>query len=352
LGKFPTTEIAARSINASNWNESLFNTQQDGGKEYITVPRNIESFSESLFMITLLKLFEVKGWIPALSEKDLPPAVLETKEGGFFAGFVSASLKSETGEMASGTSKYSKGVRAFQTFSVEKARGKSIHLRTGGMDKLTERLSGMKGFTKEYWGMRGALAAIFKSIPPSKVSNLNTYFMSKPEIMKNIKTRLLYKNGGVFRPEELTYLDSRYATVQTHLDAFLARLDSPDMELANNFSETYANLKTEVERCDNEIRPVVTARARILFPQDKRKKTIQWTKQGLSEKLYDLEESKLMQFLPETLPGVTAQSSASDDDRGSPEWMASRYGRVTEETIIPIIRSWYADFDSSSKGDE
>jgi hypothetical protein len=351
LNKFPTTEIAARTISVTNWKESMFVSQQEGGNTYVTVPKNIESFMDSLFMISLLKLFEKMRWIPVVSEKDLAPAVLETREGAFFAGFIAASLREEIGPMDTGTSKYAKGVRAFQTYSVEKVRGKSIHLRTGGMDKLTERLSNMKGFTREYWGLRGTLAALFKSVPHGKVTDLGTYFQSKTEIMKNIKTRLAYKNGGVFRPEELICLEQRYRATQTALDSFLARLDNPNEELALYFSDIYSSIRSRVETADNEVRPIMTARARILFPQDKRKKSITWAKKSLQEKLLDLDDEKLVHFLPETLPGIAA-SGTTQAERGSTQFLRARCSAYGDnQDVMAVITSWYSEYDSSVQGE-
>jgi hypothetical protein len=63
------------------------------------------------------------------------------------------------------------------------------------------RLSAMKGFTKDYWGLRGSIAAIIKSSTPLRVTNLNTYMLPKSEIMKTIRTKLAYENGVLFRPE-------------------------------------------------------------------------------------------------------------------------------------------------------
>jgi hypothetical protein len=345
LEKFPYSEMEAKSINTTDWVNSIFSTKVEGDKQYVTVPKNCESFMDSLFMITLMRVFATLKWIPVLSTRELPTGVLETREGAFFAGFISASLRSTTGPMDTGTTKYAKGVKAFQTFSVEKEFGRSIHLRSGGMDKITERLSVMKGFTKDYWGLRGALAAIFKATKPVKVSHLSTYFKSKSEIMKNIKTKLLFKNGGVFRAEELAYLSQRYSKAQEELESFLLKLDNPTEELAKNFSEYYGRLKSILEQADNEIKPTVTSRARILFPTDKKKNTLKFLKLGLLEKLQTIGDDKMVTFMPETLPGISVFSKAPSEDWGSANFKKLRYGVYEDQYVVEVIDSFYGSFD-------
>jgi hypothetical protein len=346
LQKFPTTEIAARSINDTNWNETLFVPKEDNNRTMVTVPKNIEAFTDSLMMMSILKLFEVKGWIPVLSSKELPKGVLETKEGAFFAGFVSASLRSETGEMDSGTTKYAKGVKAFQTYSVEKAHGKSKHLKTGGMDMVTERLSSMKGFTQAYWGLRGTIVSIFKGVKAAKVTHLETYVKSKAELLKVVKTRLHYENGGCYRPEELIYLGERYRPAKALLDAFLARLDNPDNELATQFDRLYAPVKTAVDAADNEIKANLASRARILFPNDNKKRSQQWARKSLTEKLSDLSEDKLKEFRPETLPGIMANPTERSVEDDLDAYLADRYRTVKNAQGFAVVNSWYSEFET------
>jgi hypothetical protein len=345
LGKFPTTELAARSMNETDWTSSLFVSKLENGKTYVTVPANIEAFSESLFMIAIIKLFEIKQWIPVVSTKELPTAVFETKEGAFFAGFISAASRSETGKLNDGTSKYNKGERAYQTYSVEKEFGKVYHLKIGGLDKLLERLSVMKGFTKDYWGLRGALAAIFKSVKPAKVTELTSFFQSENEIAKHIKTKLHYKNGGIFRPEELAVLDSRYHVVQTELDKFLSTIRQPTEALARDFADKYSYIKGLIDRADNEIKPVMAARARILFPQDKKKKTVAWSKKSIQEKILDIEnDSMLIHFAPDSLPGVQARGQ-TQQKAGSTQYIKDVYGHFdTNPIVLDMITSWYNNF--------
>jgi hypothetical protein len=338
--------MAARGINDTEWTDSLFVVKQDGDRTKITVPKNIETFSESLIMMSLLKIFEIKQWQPVLSSKELPKAVLETKEGAFFAGFVSGALSQTTGPMNDGTSKYAKGVKAYQTYSVEKAYGKARHLKTGGMSKVTERLSAMKGFSQEYWGLRGSIVTLFKSIPPAKVTHLETYVLSKPELMKTIKTKLHFENGGCYRPEELTYLANRYSAAKTMLTAFISQLSNPTEKLATEFDRLYAPVKTIVDTADNEIKANLASRARILFPQDKKKSTITWSKLPLSEKLLSLSEDKKKAFYPETLPGVVVAPELRSEYKDLESFVSARYPQTANnESIKELVFSWFANFE-------
>jgi hypothetical protein len=337
--------MAARGINDTDWTSSMFVVKNDSGSVKITVPKNIEVFSDSLLMMSILKICEIKGYQPVLSENELPKSVLETKEGAFFAGYVLASTRHETGEMNSGSSKFAKGEKAFQTYSVEKAYGKARHLKTGGQAKLTERLSAMKGFTQAYWGLRGSVVALFKSLRPSVVTNLETYVLSKNELLKNVKTKLQCENGGCFRSEELMYLSNRYSNAKASLNAFLARLDNPTEDLAKRFDEVYAPVKTIVDRADSEIKANLASRARILFPQDKKKATVQWSKKPLSEKLQDLDEEKKLVFKPESLPGITVTPVVRKESDQLETFLEEKYDLDDDEPVRGVVFSWYTNFE-------
>jgi hypothetical protein len=346
IQKFPVTEMAARGINDSEWTDSLFVVKQDGNTQKVTVPKNIEVFTDSLIMMSLLKIFEIKQWQPVLSSKELPKAVLETKEGAFFAGFVSGALRKETGPINDGTSKYAKGVKAYQTYSVEKAYGKARHLKTGGMTKITERLSVMKGFSQEYWGLRGSIVTLFKSLAPATVTHLETYMLSKSELMKNIKTKLHYQNGGCYRPEELSFLATKYTVAQNALSSFIATLDNPTEDLAKRFDQLYSPVKTLVDTADNEIKANLASRARILFPQDKKKSTIAWVKLPLVEKLLSLSEDKKKAFYPETLPGVVVAPELRSEYDDLESFVSARYPQTANnESIKELVFSWFAHYE-------
>jgi hypothetical protein len=348
LHSFPTSEEMARSMNTTGWTDSLFVANTQGDNTYVTVPKNIEDFRDSLMMSSILRCYAYKNWIPTLSTAELPKAVLDTKEGAFFAGFVMAASYEKTGPLQDANTKYSRGIRAFQIFSVEKTMAKSRHLRNGGMAALTERLSGMKGFTQAFWGLRASLVTLFKSLRPIPVSDLSSYVKSKEELLKIVKTRLHFENGGCYRPEELRFLSERYVATKTKLNAFLMRIERPDEELAAHFDEIYAPIKSELEIADNEIKANLAARARILFPNDNKKRSQTWARKSLSEKLSELSEDKLKEFLPETLPGISANPVPIE---GNPDQrtraLQRRYSRSESESAREVITSWYANYDSS-----
>jgi len=297
-------------------------------------------------MISIVYLCKEKDWRITLSSKELPTNVLETAEGSFFAGFISASSRGETGPLNTGTSKYCKGVKAFQVYCVEKRYGKTEHLRAGGMDKLTARLSVMKGFTKEYWSIRGSIAALFKEIKPVQVTHLETYVRSKTEILKCIKTKLPYNNGGIFRPEEIAYLAGKYSNAKARLDQFVSALDEPTEDLAKNFKSAYAELKSTIlDRIDNELKVIMTSRAKYLFPEGKGKKQTKFSKKSLDEKLMELPEEKVNLFKPESLPGINA-SGTSAREEGTLQWKKDTFSDLysQNELVTAVIDSWYSTY--------
>jgi hypothetical protein len=351
LKKFPTTEMESRMVKDSEWKDTLFIIREESDEKLITFPKNMESFADNLFMISLVRLAVLMGWKIQLSSKDLDTKVFETGEAAFFAGFIAGACLRETGPKVNGTTKFSKGVLAFQTYSVEKKKGKLPHLRTGGMDRLMERLSVMKGFTKDWWSLRGSIAAILKMIPPTEVSDLKTFMLPKAEIMKTIRTKLPFENGGLFRTEEIAYLSDRYSSVSEKVNEFLARLESPDEELATNFSTIYSPIKSLVERTDKEIRLLAVNRSKVLFPQGKKKSIVKFKAKTLEEKLEDVLEKHENLFLPESLPGITRDGD-SNKAIGSAAWKKAVYVKPPNQSAVEIIDSWYASFSTEVDEEE
>jgi len=349
LSRFPTSEEMARNINSTEFSETLFTSRTEGDRTEYTLPKNIEDFRDSLVVMSIVKLCELKQWIPVLSSKELPKGVLETKDGAYLAGFVSAASRLRTGPLNEGTTKFAKGIRAHQTYSIEKKYGQSRHLRTGGQNKISEVLSSMKGFTKEYWGLRASLVSLFKSVPPCEVTDLTSYVRSKESILRTIKTKLQSQNGGCYRAEELAYLQERNASTIILMNRFLGRLERPDEDLAKNFEDLYAPVKTAIDQADSEVKANLSARARILFPNDNKKKSKQWAQKPLSEKLADLSEDKLKEFLPETLPGIVALPVAIEGNQTDKNKAIGR--RYAPCQDVPgaqdVVLSWYSNFDSS-----
>jgi hypothetical protein len=301
----------------------------------------VESFADNLFMITLIQLCVVKGWYIQLSSKELDTSVLDSTESAFFAGFIAAASCKETGTYAKGTTKYSKGVASYQTFCVEKKFGKVNYLRTGGMDNLLLRLSQMKGFTKDYWSLRGTLAAIFKSIDPVPVTDLKSYMLPKNEVMKHIKTKLPYENGGLFRTEEIAYLGERYATKKQISAQFMLKLDNPTEQFIIDFDKEYAPVKTAFESVEREVKLLAVNRSKLLFPTGTKKSQLKFKSMNINDKLSTLDEEKLRIFEPESLPGIS-KSGKSDGEVGTTEWMEEVYKISSANTQgTEVITSWY-----------
>jgi len=128
------------------------------------------------------------------------------------------------------------------------------------------RLSDMKGFTREYWGLRGTLAALLKTIKPAKVSDLKTYFLPKSEVMKHIKTKLPYENGGLFRAEEISYLSAGFSDTKNDLNEFIMKIENPTEEFIMEFQKEYAPIKTRIEQAEQSIRLLAVNRSKKTLP--------------------------------------------------------------------------------------
>jgi len=183
---------------------------------------------------------------------------------------------------------------------------------------------------------------------------LQTFVKSKEELTKAVKTRLHFENGGCYRPEELSYLSERYQGVKEILNLFLVRMERPDESFARDFEEIYAPVKTAIDSADSEIRANLASRARILFPNDNKKKTQTWAKKALSEKLLDLSDDKLKEFVPESLPGISANPIPIEGDNPTIKNQAiqRRYSTLSSEGAREVVTSWYASFDPAFREDE
>jgi hypothetical protein len=343
LKKFPTTEMESRMIKDDKWSDTLFILREEGNQKLITLPKNIESFADNLFMIAIVKLCVLMNWTIQLSTKDMPTAVVDSPENAFIAGFIAGASLKVTGARVKGSTRFTKGIQAFQTFSVEKEMGKQPHLRTGGMDALLQRLSLMKGFTKDYWGIRGSLAALFRQIPPVKVSEIQTFMLPKSDIMKAIRTKLSFENGGLFRSQEIAYFNERYAANIQTIRAFNASLDTPSEDLAKTFTTKYAAVKTLIDSIDSSVKLIAINRSKILFPEGKKKAITKFKAKPLLEKIELLEEDKRVPFLPESLPGIS-RDGTSQHAEGTITWKRAVYSSYTSESAKEIIDSWWSTF--------
>jgi len=222
------------------------------------------------------------------------------------------------------------------------AYGKPVHLTIGGMEKIKKAIMEMKGFTKEFWGLRATVVAILKGVPPNRVTHLETFMRSKEEIMKRIKTSFRYQNGGLLRPEEISYLDERYAPQKALHSTFVESLANPTPDLVLNFTERYSTVRTAVETADNEVRLTLANRSRIAFPSSKKKSDIRFSQLSLAEKLQQIDEDKLSYWYPESLPGISRVAYTGDLAPGTIGWLEVVYPTVTNPRAIEVIASWYA----------
>lgn len=338
--------MESRLVKDDDWKDSLFILRKEGDTEMITFPKNVESFADNLLMISLVRVAVLNKWTIQLSTKELDTKVFDSAENAFFAGFVGAACQGKTGAYQKGTTRFSKGIAAFQTFSVESELGKVTWLRTGGLDNLLARLSGMKGFTKDYWSLRGTIAAIFRLIKPVTVTDLKTYFLPKSEVMKHIKTKLPYNNGGIFRSEEIAYLSAGYSSTESDLNDFLMKLDKPTEEFVKNFSKEYAPIKTKIEAAERTIKLIAVSRSKVLFPEGKKKGTTKFKKLPLEDKIDIVKEDKVQLFEPESLPGIKIETE-SKENIGSVKWRTVAYKTAyTNPLAREVIDSWYIKFAS------
>lgn len=209
----------------------------------------------------------------------------------------------------------------------------------------------MKGFTQAYWGLRGSIASLFKSVNTSTVTDLHTFIKPKSELMKVIKNKFAYQNGGLFRPEEIAYFDVRYHNEKTRLDEFVALLDQPTEDLARDFQALYSRVRAGIARADHEVQSVATQRARLCFPSGNKPKDKKFAKLSLTEKILSFRDEQKIQFKPESLPGIVYMNSTSGAPVGSEAWLVAFYGEDPGETAREVILSWYSNFVSSEEED-
>jgi hypothetical protein len=124
-------------------------------------------------------------------------------------------------------------------------------------------------------------------------------------------------------------------------------MDNPTLEFAKNFNAKYAPVKTLVDRVDKEVKLTAVARSKILFPAGKKKSITKFKAMSLDEKLHDIDEDKHTNFLPESLPGISRQTT--NVEFGRPEWYTSVYANYTQDPVKQIIDSWYAQYSQEGE---
>jgi hypothetical protein len=304
---FPTNEASARGIKSTDFEQSLFNTRTDeSGETFITLPKNLESFSDSLLMLSILRTISSLKWTPVVSSEDLKKGILSTTDGEYFCGYVAkaTSHETETGPREYGSSKFSKGIQAYQHDCIEShVKINRSHLRSV-QHSIGKKLASMTGFTKEYWGLRAAISSIFKQLPRKRVSHLHTWLLPKEELEKQVvKHRMPFENGGVYLPEEILYFREHFKHQVRIVNDFHNRLNKQDEELALQFWELYSPVREATKEMTDALGNVFLARARLVFPQGKSKRTVAWAKKPLLSKVEDLSEDGISEFMPIKLPG-------------------------------------------------
>lgn len=314
LSKFPMDEIAARTQNTQK-EKDLFTVYSRDGTNVFVLPKNLSDFKDTTFMYAILSAAEMKGYAFELhSEKELPPKVLKTEDSAFFAGFVRQAKEAEVGERIQATTRYAKGRECFQRLCCERHYGKATHIHRNGSERLKQKMSAQTCFTKEFFTYRSAIQTLFLSLKAPKPGDLTTFMKSKEELIKGIHTQLSWRNRGVFRNEEITYLDSLFHNSIEALNGFIGRIGNPDSLLAEKYEDEYRAVREKVKASEMQVAGLINRRASIVFiPNSKKKKDIEWNKKKLLDKLASIEsKDKIVPFMPASLPGIVLEKGISD----------------------------------------
>jgi hypothetical protein len=303
---FPADEMSAKALKADRAVE-LFSVYVRDGDTVFVLPKNMKDFTKSLFMVSILKAASAKGYILETSiDKEMPAKILKTDDEQFVAGYVYQALQPELGDLDSGTSKFAKGKQAYQRSCIERTHKNSRHLKRGGDTLLEKRVGQMTSFTQAHWSDRNRLLSLLKSLDKKRPTNLVSYLKSRQEMEKLIHTSVSYDNRGVFRPEEIDYLNNRYRSQMDALQAFRDRLTSPNERLATHFEEDYSRIRRDVKAAEQEVQTTLNRRADLLFVKGaKKKRDIEFNKTKLLDKIASFDSpDRIAAFIPSTLPGI------------------------------------------------
>jgi hypothetical protein len=342
LGRFPTSEIAARGIDDSK-GKNPFTTYTSEGRTNFVLPKNYEDHGKNVFFISMVAVAVKLGYYLVLGETSVPAAVLNTDEGHFFAGYVNQALASVTGARKTGASKFSKGEQAFQLYCVDTHYKNTRHLRHGGHEKLSRRLSSLKGFTKEWWSTRNHIITLFKALPAKPVTELETFVVSQEELRKLMKTSYSWDNRGIFREEEIAYLKSRYSSMVAEYENFVASTKVPSEALCRSFDALYETAVNPIRRCEQEISAAINLRSQFLFLNSKKKKDIEWNKTKLLDKIEKIsDESKFSRFMPDSLPGIRRIKALPNIMEAVPQNQITQYWGFPDDNqdAANVCESW------------
>jgi hypothetical protein len=215
-----------------------------------------------------------------------------------------------------------------------------------GVDKLNKRLSAMTGFTKEWWSCRNSIGILFRSLDLKKPrqTDLITFWRSKEELRKNVHTSYTWRNRGVFRPEEIAYLDNRFQEQTESMDEFIRSLDEPSEELTLHYEDQYREARVAIRHCENSVLSTINARAQILFIANaKKKRDVDLNKRKLGDKLHSITNPvNMMVFMPNSLPGImaTVEGLAPMAPQPQDRLMTLYRGPQDDESAANVIISW------------
>jgi hypothetical protein len=318
LNKFPSTASAAKGIKETHWSHRLFVPHQEAKDTFVPLPKNLADFADNLLMITILKSIELCGYHCVISETELKSDVLKSDKSMYLAGYIACKESGTVGTRKKATNLYERGYLYCQTEAVlATVGGRNAHIRKceHSVGKI---LSEMTGFTRENWGIRGALGSLFSAVPKPKVpeASIVSYMLKSGELIgKVVRNKLPYSNGGVYRKEELAYFDEKYGAVKAEMERFHTLLKNPNKDLPGLFWNSVDHLAQECKAIEKALGPVFTKRARILFRNNSKKKSdIKWNQLSLDDKITQIDENQFQQlFSPLDLPGFSAVAASTDE---------------------------------------
>lgn len=340
---FPVDEISARVLRTDK-QADLFTVYNRDGKNIFVLPHNLRDFAKNTLMISILKAAEAKGYeLETSLTLELPQNVLKTDETDFVAGYVFQAIQPELGNHLSGTSKFAKGQRAYQRSCIDRYYSKSRHLVRGGDRNLEERF-GKMSFTQAYWSIRTRLVSLFKSLPKKQPTTLVSYLKSRQELEKLIHTQVTWHNRGVFREEEITYLDHRNKTALSDLESFRNLLSNPTERIAAHFEEEYAPVRKGLSDAEAEVSAIISRRSALLFIPGKKKRDLEFNQRRLLDKLSTFtKQSEMALFMPNTLPGISLNvTTVNSMSPLSDELLERTYGVDGNVQAVDVCTSWNA----------
>lgn len=341
---FPVNEISARVLRTDK-QADLFTVYNKDGRNIFVLPHNLRDFARNILMISIIKAAEAKGYeLETSLTLEMPQNVLKTDESDFVAGYVFQAIQPELGNYLSGTTKFAKGQRAYQRSCIDRYHSKARHLVRGGDKQLEERFGKMNSFTQAYWSVRTRLVSLLKSLPKKQPATLVSYLKSRQELEKLIHTQVTWHNRGVFREEEITYLDHRNKTALSDLQSFRDLLSNPTERLSAHFEDEYAPVRKGLSDAESEVSSIISRRSALLFIPGKKKRDLEFNQRRLLDKLSTFtKQSEMALFMPNTLPGISLLVTTVNSMSPLSDELLERTYSVGEQTqAVDVCTSWNA----------